>query len=117
MHKQESSIDNHDTRRATTKEILSRLCPDKHDEHDWNNAVYDFININFAEIEARVVAHHLANGKDMINFEPIENGYTATMRKVSEPEPQLDLSRCSDKLENGRCNRFFKVCNNRCSIE
>lgn len=91
MHTQERSIENHDTRRATTKEILSRLCPDKHDEHDWNNAVHDFLRVNFAELEARVVAHHLDSSggttvEKMIDFEPIEKGRTATMRKVSEPE-------------------------------
>jgi hypothetical protein len=78
MHTQERSIENHDTRRATTKEILSRLCPDKHDEHDWNQACHDFLQVNFAEIEARVVAHHLANGSDA-NFDALVDGHEGTM--------------------------------------
>ena len=68
MHTQERSIENHDTRRATTEEILSRLCPDTHDEHDWNTAVHDFVHTNFAEIEARVIANHLdSNGANDAN--------------------------------------------------
>ncbi len=120
MHTQEQSIENHDTRQATTKEILSRLCPDKHNEHEWNRAVHDFLRINFTEIEARVVAHHLADGRttveEMIDFEPIQSGHTTTMRKVSEPEPQYKTPKnnCPDKLENGKCVRYFKACNNRC---
>lgn len=78
MHTQESSIENHDTRRTVTKEILSRLCPDKHDEHDWNTAVHDFVQVNFAEIEARVIANHLAGGRttveEMVDFDALANG-------------------------------------------
>ncbi len=102
MHTQERSIENHDTRRATTKEILSRLCPDKHDEHDWNTAVHDFVQVNFAEIEARVIANHL-HTNDKINFEPIEKGHTATMRKTSKPKFNLGTANGDnfDALANG----------------
>ncbi len=81
MHTQERSIENHDTRRATTKEILSRLCPDKHDEHDWNNAVHNFVQVNFAELEARVIANHLAGGTlpEDADFDSLANGHTGTM--------------------------------------
>ncbi len=97
MHTQERSIENHETRRATTKEILSRLCPDTHDEHDWNTAVHDFVHTNFAEIEARVIANHLdsngANGRTTVgrttvgrttveetaDFDALANGNQGTM--------------------------------------
>lgn len=76
MHTQKSSIENHDTRRTVTKEILSWLCPDEHDEHDWNHAVSDFVQVNFAEIEARVVQHHLENRDD---FDALVNGHSGTI--------------------------------------
>ncbi len=102
MHTQERSIENHDTRRTTTEEILSRLCPDTHDEHDWNTAVHDFVHTNFAEIEARVIANHLGSN-NKINFESIEKGRTATMRKAAEPKFNLGTTNSDnfDALADG----------------
>ncbi len=92
MHTQESSIENHETRRATTEEILSRLCPDKHDEHDWNRACHDFVKVNFAEIEARVVANHLdsngANGRTTVERTTV--GRTTAGRTTVEETADFD---------------------------
>ena len=63
MHTHESALENYNERRQTTKDILTKRRSSHHEKHKWQQAVHRFIEVNFAELEARIIKHHMENSQ------------------------------------------------------